>query len=116
MDDARSIINLKNALIVKMKNYIMNFMTAAPSANTIMATGGLSDVHQNLIEYLKYENDRLENKLLLLQTELNVEKTRSEQMKEVIYKLSQVPLNEINYISGLQRAEKTNDEIEPFEH
>ena len=55
-------------------------MQSIPSGNSI---NGTNDSSQTLVNYLKYENERLENKLLLIQTELDVEKTRSEQMKEV---------------------------------
>ena len=33
-------------------------------------------------EYLKSEKERLENKVLIIQTELDLEKTKSEQLKE----------------------------------
>lgn len=58
-----------------MKNYIANSL----SNNNEELTGA----QKSYLEYLKHENDRLENKLLLIQTELGVEKTRSEQIKEV---------------------------------
>lgn len=68
---------MKNNIITKMRTHIAN------SSSTVNRDSGYNDVNQNLIQYLKYENDRLENKLLLLHTELDVEKTRSEQIKEV---------------------------------
>lgn len=68
-------ISLRNSVIAKMKNYIANSL----SNNNEELTGA----QKSYLEYLKHENDRLENKLLLIQTELGVEKTRSEQIKEV---------------------------------
>lgn len=76
-EEAKSILNLKNNIIVKMRNHIANV------TSDINKDSGVSDTHQNIIQYLKYEVDRLENKLLLLHTELDVEKTRAEQIKEV---------------------------------
>lgn len=78
LDEAKQVLALKTAIIIKMKSYISNFSHA--SATNL---GGIQEIHQNLIEYLKCENDRLENKNLVLQSELGVEKTRSEQIKEV---------------------------------
>ncbi len=81
LEEAKEMISLKNAMILKLKNYIASF-SHRPS---VSYEGLSSSAQQNLMEYFKHENDRLENKLLLIQTELGVEKTRSEQIKEVIF-------------------------------
>ena len=78
LEEAKQIINLKNLIVLKLKNYVAN-------ALNVVGTGSGSGDQQNLIDYLKYENDRLESKLLLMQNEVGVEKTRSEQIKEVIF-------------------------------
>lgn len=75
LEEAKEMISLRNSVIAKMKNYIANSL----SNNNEELTGA----QKSYLEYLKHENDRLENKLLLIQTELGVEKTRSEQIKEV---------------------------------
>lgn len=78
-------LNLRSNIITKLKNYILHSSAggATSPGGLVNAGSGFSEIHQNLIQYLKYENDRLENKLLLLQTDLDVEKTRSEQIKDV---------------------------------
>lgn len=74
LEEAKQIISLKNTIVLKLKNYTSSLMNSA--------SFGPGD-QQTLIDYLKYENERLESKLLLIQNELGVEKTRAEQMKEV---------------------------------
>lgn len=74
-EEAKAFISLKNGIIHKMRHYITNL--------SISKDSGLHEESQNVIQYLKYENERLENKLLLLNTELDVESSRAEQIKDV---------------------------------
>ena len=75
LEEAKAFITLKNNVINKLRAQISNLI--------INKDSGLNDDNQNVIQYLKYENERLENKLLLLHTELDVEYSRAEQMKDV---------------------------------
>jgi len=87
LDEAKQFLNLKNSVILKLKSYVNSLPTSGASAD-----------QQNMVDYLKYENERLENKLLLIQTELGVEKTRSEQIKEAFneQKKQMSKLNDLN--------------------
>lgn len=81
-------LNMKNQIIEKLQKMIVSssFHMGSPVPN-------VSDKDINFyanayeIDYLRSENERLENKVLILQTELDLEKTRSEQLKEVLLNL-----------------------------
>lgn len=78
LKEAKAIIQMKNTIINKMKNQITNYTGVVFSKDA-----ALSDTDQNVGRYLRYEISRLESKLLLYQTELNAEKARADQIREV---------------------------------
>lgn len=80
LEEAKTIINLKNNVISKMRNHIANTTHTSGPKESIIANAH----DNNMIQYLKYEISRLENKFMLTQSQLNVEKARAEQLKEVM--------------------------------
>lgn len=78
VEEAKVLLAVKNSIITKMRNQLASY-----SSLTMIKEQGSSESDQKLIQYLQHENSRLENKLLLLQTELDVEKNKAEQIKEV---------------------------------
>jgi hypothetical protein len=79
-------LNLKNQIIDKLQKMIVSssFHVGSPLPN--IAEKETPSYHNTYeLDYLRSENERLENKVLILQTELDLEKTRSEQLKEVSF-------------------------------
>lgn len=92
-----------------MRNHIANTTHTSGPKESIIANAH----DNNMIQYLKYEISRLENKFMLTQSQLNVEKARAEQLKEVMLESEN---NVANLSSGVGWAKEANSEIEPFEH
>jgi len=84
VEEARVIINLQRQIIEKLRGSASynSFHLNSPSANLMTEREFSAYVPNTEAEYLRSEKERLENKVLILQTELDLEKTRSEQLKE----------------------------------
>jgi kinesin family protein 5 len=85
VEESRVIINLQRKIIDQLRGSVSynSFQVASPSANLVTEREFSQYViPSNEAEYLRSEKERLENKVLILQTELDLEKTRSEQLKE----------------------------------
>jgi kinesin family protein 5 len=85
-EEAKIMVNLQRQIIDKLQRHVNfnSFQVASPSGNVMMTEREFSAYvpNNNEAEYLRSEKERLENKVLILQTELDLEKTRSEQLKE----------------------------------
>jgi hypothetical protein len=74
-DEAKIMLNIKNVVIDKLKKYLIEIQFHSGFAMVDFAGGSNYDA-------LRSEKERLENKILILQSELDLESTRSEQLKE----------------------------------
>lgn len=73
-----------------MRSQISNYVTSVFNRD--------SDTDNNMIQLLKNENSRLESKLMLLQSEFIVEKTKADQIKEVTHLSYNCGETELKYL------------------
>jgi hypothetical protein len=81
IEEAKVIINLQRQIIEKLRGN-SSFQIGSPNGNLMTEREFSTYIPNTEAEYLRSEKERLENKVLILQTELDLEKTRSEQLKE----------------------------------
>jgi hypothetical protein len=82
LDEAKVMLNLKNQIIDKLQKFMTSSNNSFHIQSPFTAYTAEKDVNAYEVDYLKSENERLENKVLILQSEFDLERVRSEQLNE----------------------------------